>query len=279
LRVNAFIEGLRATERRQIDLLSRVAEGNPDRLPGMAQEIVAHKVDVFVAIGPATLRAARDATRALPIVALDLESDPVESGLVASLSRPGGNITGVFFDFPDFSTKWLELLREVAPKLTRLGIMWDPSTGPLQLRAVERPAGSMNFTIRIIEVKDLTHLGQTFASARNEGLEGLLLLSSPLFGSHPAISAKLALEHRFPAVTMFPEFPHTGGLLAYGPNIAELYRQTGAITAKVLAGAAPADLPVERPTRFQLVINLKTAKALGIDVPPFLQQMADEVIE
>jgi putative ABC transport system substrate-binding protein len=210
---------------------------------------------------------------------LDLESDPVESGLVASLSRPGGNITGVFFDFPDFSTKWLELLREVAPKLTRLGIMWDPSTGPLQLRAVERAAGSMGFTLRVIEVKDLAHLEQAFAFARNETVEGLLLLSSPLFGSHPAMSAKLALEHRFPAITMFPEFPHTGGLLAYGPNITDLYRQTGAIAAKVLAGAAPADLPVERPTRFQLVINLKTAKALGIDVPPFLQQTADEVIE
>ena len=212
-------------------------------------------------------------------MALDFETDPVESGLLSSLSRPGGNLTGVFFDFPDFSTKWLELLREILPKLSRLAVFWDPSTGPLQLNAVERVAGVMGLRLQVIEVKDIGKVEEAFITARKENAEGLLLLSSPLFGSNPATIAKLALEHRFPAITLFPEFAQTGGLIAYGPNINDLYRQAGAMVAKVLAGTAPADLPVERPIRFLLVINLKTARSLGINVPPGLELRADEVIE
>jgi len=278
LRVNQFLEGVRGIERGRIELISRVAEGNPDRLPALAAEIVTQKVDVVFATGPAAVRAAHSAAQG-PVVALDLETDPVQSGLIFSLSHPGGNLTGVFFDFPEFSTKWLELLREVLPRLSRVAVLWDPSTGPVQLNAVEKVGGSMGLSLQVIEVKEVSHIEQAVGVARKENAEALLLLSSPMFGSNPATSAKIALENRFPAVTMFPEFAQTGGLMAYGPNISELYRQAGAMVAKVLAGAAPADLPIERPVRFQLVINLKTAKALGLDVPWFLQQRADEVIE
>jgi putative tryptophan/tyrosine transport system substrate-binding protein len=270
---------VRGTERRHIELVSRVAEGDPARLPALASDIVAQKIDVLFAAGPAAVRAAHTAAAKLPVVALDLETDPVDSGLVSSLSHPGGNVTGVFFDFPDFGTKWLELLREVLPKLSRLAVLWDPSTGPVQLNAVERVAGSMGFSLRVIEVKDAGNIEEAFRTARAENAEGVMLLSSPLFGSHPATSAKLALAYRFPAITMFPEFAQAGGLIAYGPNISDLFRQAGAMVAKVLAGAAPADLPVERPIRFQLVINLRTAQSLGIDVPPGLPLRADEVIE
>jgi putative ABC transport system substrate-binding protein len=279
LRANAFLEGVRATERRPIELISRVTEGNSARLPALVDDIVAQKIDVLFAAGPAAVRAAHTVAPKVPTVAIDLETDPVESGLLSSLSHPGGNLTGVFFDFPDFSTKWLELLREILPKLSRLAVLWDPSTGPLQLSAVERVAGAMDLRLQVIEVKDIGKIEEAFITARQDNAEGLLLLSSPLFGSNPAMSAKLALEHRFPAITMFPEFAQTGGLIAYGPNLIDLYRQAGAMVAKVLAGAAPSDLPVERPIRFQLVINLKTARSLGINVPPGLELRADEIIE
>jgi putative ABC transport system substrate-binding protein len=279
LRVNALLEGVRGSERRQIELVSRVAEGDPARLPELASDIVAQNIDVLFATGPAAVRAAHAVTAKLPVVALDLETDPVSSGLVSSLAHPGGNLTGVFLDFPDFSTKWLELLREALPKRSRLAVFWDPSTGKLQLGAVERVANSMGFTLRVIEVKDAGNIEQAFRTARTQSAEGLVLLSSPIFGSHPATSAKLALEYRLPAITMFPEFAQAGGFIAYGPNLGDLYRQAGVMIAKVLAGSAPADLPVERPIRFQVVINLKTAQALGIDVPPGLPLRADEVIE
>jgi ABC-type uncharacterized transport system substrate-binding protein len=279
LRSNAFLEGVRGTDRRRIELVSRVAEGNPDRLPALLSDIVAQKVDILFAIGPAAVQAAHAVPPNVPVVALDLETDPVESGLVSSLSHPGGNLTGVFFDFPDFSTKWLELLRETLPKLSRLAVLWDPSTGRLQLNAVEKVAGLMGLRLQVIEVKDIGKVEQALITARKENAEGLLLLSSPMFGSNPAVSAKLALEYRFPAITMFPEFAQTGGLIAYGPNLNDLYRQAGVMVAKVLAGTAPASLPVERPIRFLLVINLKTARSLGIDVPPGLLLRADEVIE
>jgi putative ABC transport system substrate-binding protein len=278
LRVNQFLEGVRNVERHRIQLVSRVAEGNPSRLSTLATEIVAQKVDVLFAAGPAAVRAAHSVAQG-PVVGLDLETDPVQSGLVSSLSRPSGNLTGVFFDFPDFSTKWLELLREVLPQLSRLAVLWDPSTGTIQLNAVEKAATSMGLSLQVIKLEEAGNLPDAVRTAKSGNAEALLLLSSPMFGSHPATSARIALENRFPAITMFPEFAQSGGLMAYGPNIGELYRQSGAMVAKVLAGALPADLPIERPARFQLVINLKTAKALDLELPWFLQQRADEVIE
>jgi ABC-type uncharacterized transport system substrate-binding protein len=281
-RVNAITTGLRETlrpEGRRIEFLARAAEGDPARLPVLASEIVAAKVDVFVAAGPPAVRAARAAATTIPVVALDLETNPVEAGLVSSLSHPGGNLTGVFFDFPDFGAKWLELLREAAPNLSRLAVFWDPSTGPMQLKAVEAVASSMGFRLQVIEVSDARNVEQAFRTAQDLKAEEAVFLSSPIFGSNPATTAKIAFEHKLPAISMFPEFAKTGGLLAYGPDPVDMFRQTGTMVGKVLAGTAPTDLPVERPARFQLIVNLKTARAFGLTIPTGLLIRADEVIE
>jgi putative tryptophan/tyrosine transport system substrate-binding protein len=282
LRVNAFLEGVRGTlgsEASHIELVSRVADGDPARLPTLAAEIAAGKVDVLFAAGPAAIRAAREVAPNLPIVGLDLETDPVEAGLVSSLSRPSGNLTGVFFDFPDFGAKWLQLLRDAAPTVSRIAVFWDPSTGALQLKAVEAVAGSMGVQLRVIEVKDTGNIDEAFRTAAKANMEALLVLSSPIFGSSTASLAERALRGRLPAITLFPEFAQTGGLLAYGPNLIDLFRQSGTMTGKVLAGTRPGDLPIERPARFQLIVNLRTARTLGLDIPASLLIRADQVIE
>lgn len=282
VRVNAFLEGVRGALRSEgdhIELVARIADADQARLPALAAEIVAAKVDVLFAAGPAAVRAARAASPSVSIVALDLETDPIEAGLIAGLSHPGGNLTGVFFDFPDFGAKWLQLLRDAAPKLSRLAVFWDPSTGPVQLKAVEAVASSMGVNLNVIEVIDVRNIDAAFRTAARQNVDGLLVLSSPIFGSSPATIADLALRNRLPAIMLFPEFAQTGGLLAYGPNLIDLFRQSGTMTAKVLAGTRPADLPVERPARFRLIVNLRTARALGLTIPPSLLIRADEVIE
>ena len=172
-----------------------------------------------------------------------------------------------------------QLLRDAAPKLSRLAVFWDPSTGPMQLKAVEAVAGSMDVHLSVIEVIDVGNIEEAFRTAAKQKVDGLLVLSSPIFGSSPAMIADLALRDRLPAIMLFPEFAQTGGLLAYGPNLIDLFRQSGTMTGKVLAGTAPADLPVERPARFQLIVNLRTARTLGLDIPPSLLIRADQVIE
>ncbi|MFL5211773.1 MAG: ABC transporter substrate-binding protein [Microvirga sp.] len=279
LRTNAFLEGVRTSERRSIDLVPRAAGADAERLPALAREISAERVDVLFVTGPAAVRAALAAAPNVATVALDLESDPIAAGFVSSLPRPGGNLTGIFLDFPDFSTKWLELLRVVLPNLSRIAILWDPSTGTLQLEGARRAADLLGVKVELIEVEGAAAMRRAFGSAQSKRVEGAVLLSSPVFGSNPALTAELALEHRLPAVSLFPEFAFSGGLLAYGPNVNDLYRQSGQIVARVLAGTRPADLPIERPAKFQLVVNLKTARTLGIDVPRPLLLLADEVIE
>jgi len=281
-RMNAFSGGVREalrSEASHIELIARLADGYQSRLPTLAAEIVAGKVDVLFAAGPAAVRAARAASPNLPIVALDLETDPVEAGLVLSLSRPGGNLTGVFFDFPDFGAKWLQLLLDAAPTLSRVAVFWDPSTGPMQLKAVEAVAGSMGVHLSVIEVIDIGSIDEAFRTAAKQDAGGLLVLSSPIFSARPAMIADLALRGRLPAIMLFPEFAQTGGLLSYGPDLIDLFRQSGVMTGKVLAGTWPADLPVERPARFQLIVNLRTAQTLDLAIPPSLLIRADQVIE
>ena len=165
---------------------------------------------------------------------------------MSSLSKPGGNLTGIFFDFPDFSTKWLELMRAVLPDLSRVAVLWDPGTGPLQLQGLRKAAAIMAVELRVIEVKSVDGMHQAFADARAESLEGAVILSSPIFGSNPARTAELALEHLGPrAFRSSQEFAFSGGLLAYGPYVSDLYRQSGQIVAKVLAGTPPGELPIE----------------------------------
>jgi putative ABC transport system substrate-binding protein len=234
---------------------------------------------VFVANGPPVLQVARKAGGAVPIVAIDLESDPVASGYAASLAHPGGNITGVFMDFPDFTAKWLELLLESSSKLSRVAILWDPITGPVQLEAVKNAAARMKIEVEILQSRSASDFEAAFSTASQLAAGAMVILSSPLISPNLEILAELALRHRLPAVTLFPDFARAGGLLAYGPNLLELFRLLGHISGKILQGAKPADLPIERPTKFELVLNMRTAKVLGLTIATGLLVRADEVIE
>src|SRR3954454_7528092 len=281
MRAASFGQGLLAGAgpREGLEVVIRIAEEEIDQLPGMAAELAGLGVDAIAAVSPSAMHAAFGATRTVPIVAVDLESDPVASGWAASLGRPGGNVTGVFLDLPELSAKCLQLLRETAPKLTRVGVLWDPATGSVPLQALEKVTALLDVTMQVQEVKRSSGFEGAFrAIGRAEGT-GLLLLPSPLVTSNLQLLADLSLAHRFPAITLFPEFGHAGGLLAYGPDLPRLFRQAGALTRKILDGADAAEQPIERPARFQLVVNLKTAEALGVTVATSVLLLADEVIE
>jgi putative ABC transport system substrate-binding protein len=282
IRIAAFREGLRAAgyrEPEQIELIIRVTGGDPTRVTPMARELVERNVDILVPLSPAAVRAATSLTSTIPILAFDLETDPIGSGLVKSLARPGGNVTGVFFDFPEFSKKWLELMKETLPRLSRIGVLWDPATGLTQRRAIEAVAAVMNIALDIVEVRALAYLNAAMAAAVRNPVDALVMLSTPLVGGSSKPLAEFTLQHRLPAITLFPDFARSGGLMSYGPNVNDGYHQLARMVAKALQGAKPAELPVELPTKFELVVNLKTAKAIGMELPTSILLRADEVIE
>ena len=282
MRLEALLNGLRTagySAPAPVEVVVRIAEGDPGRIGPLMEEIIKQNVDAVFANGPAVVQAARSATQLIPIIALDLETDPVASGLAASIARPGGNITGLFFDFPDFTAKWLELLKEINTTLSRVAVMWDPATELTQIKAIEQAAGPLNIKLDVLEIRTRSDFEEAFVSASQRSAGAAILLSSPLISANVQILAELALRHQLPAITLFPDFPRTGGLLAYGVNLLDMYRQVGVMGGKVLQGRSPAELPIERPTTFQLIINLKTAKALGLTVPPSLLTRADEIIE
>ncbi len=270
-------EGLR--EREDFALITRATDGDMAKVPSLLDELLASKVDLLVVSGPPLTRAVHDAIKTIPIVTFDLESDPVESGWLQSYARPGGNLTGVFSDFPDFSTKWLQLLKEIVPGIASLVVLWDPSTPPVQQKAFAAAAQSVNVKTEILELKSLSEFEAVFDAASARRPDGLVLLSSPLVSINSKQLAELALQHRLPAISLFANFARAGGLVSYGPNLDQFYRETGIMAAKILKGTKPADLPAERPTRFELIVNAKTAKSLGLDIPPMLLATADEVIE
>jgi putative tryptophan/tyrosine transport system substrate-binding protein len=281
-RLAAFLEGLQSRgyfEGRNVALLRRSAESQAQRYEQMTKELVQRPVSLLVAIGPAAVRVAAAATKSIPIVALDLESDPVKSGFIQSVARPGGNLTGIFFDFPEFSAKWLQLLSEAVPGLERVAVIWDPATGPLQLEAISNETLARFQLLLVLKVATPAEIEPAFRLAGQQGANGLVILSSPVFGSNVKAMGELAASYRLPAITLFPEFARSGGLLAYGTSLNELYAQTGILTGRVLAGAKPAELPVERPSKFELVVNLRAAQALGLTMPTGLLLRANEVIE
>ena len=276
-RIDAFLGGLRTAGYRvpeEAEFISRFADGDPTRLAPMAIELIGQNVDVITAVAAAAALAVRAATATTPIVTFDLETDPVATGMIASLARPGGNITGLFFDFPEFRTKLLELLKEVVPSLSKIAVIWDPNSGPAQLKSIEVAAEAIKLKLEKLEVRNAAEMNQAFDTAKRAAVDAAIILSSPFIGANA-----LTLRHRLPAVTLFSEFSRNGGLMSYGPNILDIYRHVGGITAKVLRGSKPADLPVELTTNFELVVNLKTAKALGITMPTGLLNAADELIE
>ncbi|SRR5579871_3136567 len=258
-----------------------VANNNSEELPKLAKSLIRPNVKVVLAVGPGAVRAAHEATATIPIVAVDLETDPVKEGLAQSLAHPGGNLTGLFFDFPEFSGKLLELLNEARPGLTRVAALWDPGSGSVQVEAAQAAAASRGVHLQILKVGDLAKLADALADARAGQAQGLLVLSSPLFSAISGIKpvAEQATSHGLPGITLFPEFAQNGGLMGYGPSLDDLYHQASELIAKVLRGEKAGDLPLERPSRFRLIINLKAAKDLGLQLPPSLVARADEVIE
>lgn len=281
-RIAAFAEGLRKRgfiDSQNVTIIARTADYDPARVAAYAAELIERKVSAILAVAPKVVQKTRSLTSTIPIVAIDLETDPVKSGLVASLAHPGGNVTGLFFDFPEFSSKWLELLSDIVPNLNRLGVLWDPGTGPVQLDALTAIAVQRGVALTVLKVGQPSGMDAAFQAIVEAKAQAVLMLSSPVFGAIPKQVADLALHYRLPSITLFPEYAEAGGLIAYGTDLLDLFGQSGDIVGKVLAGTSPADLPVERPSRFKLVINLRTAKALGVTISPLLQARADKVID
>jgi putative ABC transport system substrate-binding protein len=281
-RVVAFREGLGGSSLREAadaEIVIRLANEQIDKLPAMALDLIGQNVQAICAVSPPAVRAARDVTKSIPIVAMDLESDPVASGWAASLAHPGGNVTGIFLDLPGFNAKSLQLLREAVPALAKVAVFWHPVSGNLQLDAVRKAAVALDVTMEIFEVSRPADFAPAFQAAASSGCGGVLMLSSPLFGGNPQLLADMALQNRLPAINIFPDFPQKGGLLGYGPELQNLFMQSGVLVRKILQGNAVADLPVERPTRFKLVANLVTARAFGLTLPTSILLSADEVIE
>jgi putative ABC transport system substrate-binding protein len=281
-RVEAMLNGLHAADYRaspQVELVLRASDGDPTRIAPLVAEIVKSKVDVILATGPEVPQAFRSATTTIPIIAVDFESDPVGSGLVDSIARPGRNITGVFFDFLSFTAKWIELLKEINPQLSRLAVLWDVGTGSMQMKAIRQAAELLAVQIDVLEVRTRSDFEEAFVSATQRGADALLMLSSAVISTNAQLLADFAVRYKLPAITLYPDFARAGGLLAYGPNLLDAYRQAGVMIGKVLKGAKPAELPIEVPTRFPLVLNLRTAKTLGLSIPTGVLLRADEVIE
>jgi ABC-type uncharacterized transport system substrate-binding protein len=282
-RIEAFRQGLGElgyVEGKNIVIEYRYAEGNLDRLPALAAELVRLNVDVIVTGGAANTRAAKEATKIIPIV-MALDNDPVASGFVASLARPGGNITGLSTLAPEISGKQLELLKEIVPKLSRLAVLGN-STTPVNaqaLREIELPAGPFRVKLQYLDIRDPKDIETAFRAASKGRAEALLVLASPLFVLQRTQLTDLALKNRLPAIYDRREFVDDGGLMSYGTNFADMSRRAATYVDKILKGAKPADLPVEQPTKFELVINLKAAKQIGLTIPPNVLARADKVIK
>jgi putative tryptophan/tyrosine transport system substrate-binding protein len=280
--VKVFRDGLRAAgwvEGQNLTLDVRYPGDQYARLPELAAELLALKVDVLATLGTPATVAAKRATTTLPIVMESL-SDVVSSGLVASLARPGGNLTGVSGFAPELSGKRLELIREILPRANRIAVLANrsnPVTDSI-LRATESAGRRVRMTLRVLDVRQPAELPGAFEAMRREGADALLLVADPLLYNQRPQIVQLAARHRLPAVYETRLFTDTGGLLSYGPLAQERFRRMAVYVDRILRGARPGELPIEQPTAFELVINLKTAETLGLTLPPALLQRADEVI-
>jgi len=243
------------------------------------EDLVREKVECLVLPGSLRVAHGRKLTSTIPIVAIDVETDPLTSGFVSSLARPGGNVTGIFVDFPELAGKQIQLLREVVPALKRLAVLWDERLGDAQLRAANAAAQAASVALIPAGIQTAADLDGAIARAVKLRPQALLMLTSPTFFPQLAKVAEDARKHRLPSASVFPAFGEAGGLIGYGPNLADLFREAAKFVDRVLKGAAPADLPIERPVTFELVVNLKTARALGVTVPPSLLGRADRVIQ
>jgi putative ABC transport system substrate-binding protein len=286
VQLDAFRQGLRQlgyTEGRNIAIEYRGADGRIERFPNLAAELVRLEVDLIFAANTRAALAARQATSTIPIVSAVM-GDPVEDGLVASLAQPGGNVTGLTFLAPELTAKRMQLLKDALPNVSRVAALWHPGaygerTMDDMLKATESAARTLGVQLQLIEVRAAGELERAFSTMMKERAEALFLFPTPMLFLARRRIIELAATNRLPSVSQAREFVELGGLIAYGANINDLFRRSTVYVDKILKGAKPADLPVEQPTRFELVINLKTAKTLGIDLPLGLMIRADEMIE
>jgi putative ABC transport system substrate-binding protein len=280
--VEAFRKGLRELgyiEGTSIALDVRYAEGRPERFPAIMNEFVQLNVRVIVAGGGlAAARAARQATRTIPIVTPAV-ADPVASGLVARLAHPGGNLTGLSMLNTEISGKRVELLKAVRPRATRVAIVWEAISNRSQVEEATASIRTLGLQSHVVEIRGAAGFDTAFMEVAKQRADALLVLASSLFNAHRAALVERVAASRLPAVWENREFVEVGGLMSYGPNLPDMYRRAAVYVDRILKSAKPADLPIEQPTKFELVINMKTAKALGLTIPPSLLLQADQVIE
>jgi putative ABC transport system substrate-binding protein len=278
-----FLEGLRDrgwVEGQNVTIERRFAAGQADRLPALAAELVALNVDVILAAATPAAMAAHNATGRIAIVMAD-PGDAVELGLVASLARPGANVTGVTSLAPELATKRLALLKEAFPKIAQVAVLWNVAIPPAEvaLKELRAAAPMLGLELKLLEVKGATGLAEVFATLKQDHADALFVFPDPLtFGNRDAI-ASFANKNSVPALFGAREFIEAGGLMSYGSDYPAMFRRAGNYVGRILNGESPADLPVERPAKFELIINLRTAKAFGFDIAPMLLARADEVIE
>lgn len=277
----AFLRSLRELgwiEGQTVTIEYRLAEENPDRLPALVAELVQAKVDVIMLSGSPSIRAAQSTTSTIPIVFVVL-TDPVGLGFVKSLARPGGNMTGLASQFEELITKQLQLLKEAVPNLSRVALLHYPGVGRVVLTAAEAATQSLGLRALTLNVTEAAEFENAFKQARSERAGAIHVLPSPYFSVQRARLIELAARYRLPAMYEFSNYVQDGGLMSYGPSINEMYGRAASYVDRILRGANPGELPIERPARFELVINRKTAAALGLTIPQPLLQRADEVIQ
>jgi putative ABC transport system substrate-binding protein len=281
-RTEAFRPGLRElgyVEGKDIVIEWRFAEGKADRVPALLADLVRLKIDEIVSAGSNVTRAAKEATVTIPIV-MAQDSDPVGNGFVASLARPGGNVTGLSTLAPEISGKRLELLKEIVPKLSRLAVLGTSATTTtaLSLKEVESAASAFGVKLQYLDVLVPKDIETAFRAAGKGRAEGVLVLTGPVINSQRKQIAALAAKNRLPAIFPYPEYVEAGGLMSYSANVEDLFRRSATYVDKILRGTKPADLPVEQPTKFEFIINLKAAKQIGLTIPPNVLARADRVI-
>jgi putative ABC transport system substrate-binding protein len=281
-RIGAFRQGLHDlgyVEGKNILIEYRSAEGRSDRLAELAAELVRLKVDLIVSSGPTATPAAKEATSTIPII-MGFDSDPVANGFVTSLARPGRNITGLSTLYPEVSGKQLELLKEIVPKLSRVAVFWAAVTsGDAQAKKeAELAAAALGIGLQYLEVRSPEDIETGFRAASKEHADAVLALPVPAFISQRRLATEFAAKSRLPVIYYAPEFVEDGGLMSYGVSIPDLFRRAATYVDKILKGAKPANLPVEQPTKFEFIINLKAAKQIGLTIPPNVLVRADKVI-
>jgi putative tryptophan/tyrosine transport system substrate-binding protein len=276
----AFIEGMRElgyVEGQNITYVRRSAAGNPQIVPQLAAELVALKVDIIVTGATLPIRAVKSATSTIPIVFVT--GDAVTTGIVSNLPRPGGNLTGLSFLNDDLSSKRLDVLRDAMPQLQSVAVFDDPSTTRKYLEVTEETGRRLGLKLQVFELPSVESFEQAFATAKTQRLQAVDVLASAFFDANHGLFAELALKYKLPGIYEHGEFVRAGCLLSYGPNVADLFKRAAIHADKIIKGARPGDLPVEQPTKFEMLINLKTAKAIGVRLSDSFLLRADEIIE